>query len=106
MPHLRRWPMRRVGEAFWARTRRAAWGRGCPPPRPYHRAGVARGLHRVQGRAWLVAGLPSGSYAESREQALRSACVLMQAGAQMVKLEGGGWTAPTVEFLVQRGVPV
>ncbi len=24
----------------------------------------------------------------------------------MVKLEGGGWTAPTVEFLVQRGVPV
>ena len=37
---------------------------------------------------------------------LRSACVLMQAGAHMVKLEGGGWTAPTVEFLVQRGVPV
>ena len=30
----------------------------------------------------------------------------MQAGAHMVKLEGGGWTAPTVEFLVQRGVPV
>jgi len=24
----------------------------------------------------------------------------------MVKLEGGGWTAPTVEFLVQRGIPV
>jgi 3-methyl-2-oxobutanoate hydroxymethyltransferase len=31
---------------------------------------------------------------------------LMQAGAQMVKLEGGGWTAPTVRFLVERGVPV
>ncbi|MFP5443719.1 MAG: 3-methyl-2-oxobutanoate hydroxymethyltransferase, partial [Betaproteobacteria bacterium] len=30
----------------------------------------------------------------------------MQAGAHMVKLEGGGWTAPTVEFLVRRGVPV
>ncbi|WP_265300025.1 3-methyl-2-oxobutanoate hydroxymethyltransferase [Verminephrobacter eiseniae] len=72
----------------------------------YHCACVARGLHRVQGSAWLVADLPYGSYAESREQALRSACVLMQAGAQMVKLEGGGWTAPTVEFLVQRGVPV
>jgi 3-methyl-2-oxobutanoate hydroxymethyltransferase len=30
----------------------------------------------------------------------------MQAGAHMVKLEGGGWTAPTVRFLVERGVPV
>ena len=62
----------------------------------YHTASVARGLHRVQGTAWLVADLPYGTYAESREQALRSACTLMQAGAHMVKLEGGGWTAPTV----------
>ena len=30
----------------------------------------------------------------------------MQAGAHMVKLEGGGWTTATVEFLVQRGIPV
>ena len=30
----------------------------------------------------------------------------MQAGAQMVKLEGGAWLAPTVSFLVTRGVPV
>ena len=72
----------------------------------YHTASVARGLHRVQGTAWLVADLPYGTYAESREQALRSACVLMQAGAHMVKLEGGGWTAPTVRFLVERGIPV
>ncbi|CAM3435995.1 3-methyl-2-oxobutanoate hydroxymethyltransferase [Paracidovorax anthurii] len=72
----------------------------------YHTASVARGLHRVQGTAWLIADLPYGSYAESREQALRSACALMQAGAHMVKLEGGGWTAPTVQFLVERGIPV
>jgi len=72
----------------------------------FHTESVARGLHRVQGTAWLVADLPFGSYSESREQALRNACVLMQAGAHMVKLEGGGWTAPIVEFLVQRGVPV
>ena len=72
----------------------------------YHTASVARGLHRAQGTAWLVADLPYGSYQESREQALRSASALMQAGAHMVKLEGGGWTAPTVEFLVQRGIPV
>jgi 3-methyl-2-oxobutanoate hydroxymethyltransferase len=60
----------------------------------------------VQGTAWLIADLPFGSYQESREQALRSAITLMQAGAQMVKLEGGGWTIDTVRFIVERGVPV
>jgi 3-methyl-2-oxobutanoate hydroxymethyltransferase len=30
----------------------------------------------------------------------------MQAGAHMVKLEGGGWTTETVHFLVERGIPV
>ncbi|MEJ8847809.1 3-methyl-2-oxobutanoate hydroxymethyltransferase [Variovorax rhizosphaerae] len=72
----------------------------------YHTESVARGLHRVQGTAWLIADLPFGSYQESREQALRSATVLMQAGAHMVKLEGGGWTTETVRFLVERGIPV
>ncbi len=72
----------------------------------YHTESVARGLYRAQGTAWLIADLPYGSYAESREQALHSACALMRAGAHMVKLEGGGWTAPTVQFLVERGVPV
>ncbi len=72
----------------------------------YHTESVARGLYRVQGTAWLVADLPFGSYHESPEQALRSATVLMQAGAHMVKLEGGGWTTPTVRFLVERGIPV
>ena len=72
----------------------------------YHTESVARGLHRVQGTAWVVVDLPFGSYHESKEQALRSACALMQAGAHMVKLEGGGWTAETVRFLVDRGVPV
>jgi 3-methyl-2-oxobutanoate hydroxymethyltransferase len=67
---------------------------------------VSRGLRRVQGTAWLIADLPFGSYQESREQALRSATVLMQAGAHMVKLEGGGWTTETVRFLVERGIPV
>ena len=72
----------------------------------YHTESVSRGLRRVQGTAWLIADLPFGSYQESREQALRSAAVLMQAGAHMVKLEGGGWTAETVRFLVERGIPV
>jgi 3-methyl-2-oxobutanoate hydroxymethyltransferase len=72
----------------------------------YHTDSVSRGLRRVQGTAWLIADLPFGSYQESREQALASATVLMQAGAHMVKLEGGGWTTETVRFLVQRGIPV
>ena len=72
----------------------------------YHTESVARGLRRVQGTAWVIGDLPFGSYQESREQALRSATVLMQAGAHMVKLEGGGWTTETVRFLVERGIPV
>jgi len=72
----------------------------------YHTESVVRGLRRVQGTAWVIADLPFGSYQESKEQALRSATVLMQEGAHMVKLEGGGWTADTVRFLVDRGIPV
>jgi 3-methyl-2-oxobutanoate hydroxymethyltransferase len=68
----------------------------------YHTANVARGNRT----AFLVADLPFGSYQESPQQALRSAVSLMQAGAQMVKLEGGGWTAETVRFLVERDIPV
>ena len=72
----------------------------------YHVESVFRGLQRSHGTAWLIGDLPFGSYHESREQALRSATVLMQAGAHMVKLEGGGWTAEVVRFLVERGIPV
>jgi 3-methyl-2-oxobutanoate hydroxymethyltransferase len=72
----------------------------------YHVESVSRGLHRSNGTTWLIGDLPFGSYHESKEQALRSAAVLMQAGAHMVKLEGGGWTAETTQFLVERGIPV
>ena len=68
----------------------------------YHTACVARGNRT----AWIVADMPFGSYQESPELSLRNAVRLMQAGAQMVKLEGGGWTTPTVQFLVDRGIPV
>ena len=72
----------------------------------YHVESVHRGVQRVQGTAWIIGDLPYGSYHESKEQAFRSAAVLMQAGAHMVKLEGGGWTADTTRFLVERGIPV
>ncbi len=68
----------------------------------YHTRCVARGNHS----AWIVGDLPFGSYQLSREQALASSVALMQAGAHMVKLEGGGWTAETVHFLTERGIPV
>jgi 3-methyl-2-oxobutanoate hydroxymethyltransferase len=72
----------------------------------HHTECVANGLRRSQAVVWLIGDLPFGTYQESREQALRSASVLMQAGAHMIKLEGGGWTTETVRFLVERGIPV
>jgi len=68
----------------------------------YHTQCVARALRA----AWLIADLPFGSYQGAREQALAHAVALMQAGAQMVKLEGGAYIAPTVAYLVERGIPV
>jgi 3-methyl-2-oxobutanoate hydroxymethyltransferase len=50
--------------------------------------------------------LPFGAYHHNPEQAFESSAALMQAGAHMVKLEGGGWTTATVQFLVERGIPV
>jgi 3-methyl-2-oxobutanoate hydroxymethyltransferase len=68
----------------------------------YHTGCVARGNRT----AWIIADLPFGTYQESAETAMRNAVLLMQQGAHMVKIEGGGWTAPIVRFLVDRGVPV
>jgi 3-methyl-2-oxobutanoate hydroxymethyltransferase len=68
----------------------------------YHTQCVARGNRT----AWVIGDLPFGSYHQSPEQALASATALMQAGAHMVKLEGGGWTTGTVRFLAERGIPV
>jgi 3-methyl-2-oxobutanoate hydroxymethyltransferase len=68
----------------------------------YHTACVARGRQL----SWLVADLPFGSYEADPRQAFASAAQLMGAGAQMVKLEGGGEMVRTVRFLVERGIPV
>ena len=72
----------------------------------YHTKAVLRGLYtRPQSRAWVVADMPFGSYGTS-EDALHNAVKLMQAGAHMVKLEGGAWLAETVRILVNNGIPV
>jgi 3-methyl-2-oxobutanoate hydroxymethyltransferase len=68
----------------------------------YHTACVARGSKT----ALIVADLSFGCYQQSREQAFAASVALMQAGAHMVKLEGGAFMADTVRFLVERGIPV
>jgi len=68
----------------------------------YHTECVAR----VQPAAWLITDMPFGSYEGGKGPALDAAVALMRAGARMVKLEGGGWTAEIVAHLVARGIPV
>ncbi len=68
----------------------------------YHTRCVAKGAKS----AYIIADMPFGSYQQSPEQAFRNATRLMSAGAHMVKLEGGDVMLETVEFLVQRGIPV
>ncbi len=67
----------------------------------YHTASVARGNHT----AMVIADMPFGSYA-TPHVAFDHAVKLMQAGAHMVKLEGGAWLADTVRFLTERAIPV
>lgn len=67
----------------------------------YHTTSVARGNHM----SLVVADMPFGSYG-TRESAYSNAVMLMQAGAHMVKLEGGAWLCDTVRFLCERAIPV
>ena len=67
----------------------------------YHTASVARGSQH----SLVVADMPFGSYA-TPESAMHNAVQLIQAGAQMVKLEGGAWLAPIIQFLTERAIPV
>ena len=67
----------------------------------YHTANVRRAINH----SLLVSDMPFMSYS-TVPQALQNAATLMQAGAQMVKLEGGEWLVDTVYALTERGVPV
>lgn len=68
----------------------------------YHTAAVATGLQR----ALLVADLPFQADA-TPERALDAATRLLQAGAQMVKLEGAGpHKLDVIRYLVDREIPV
>jgi 3-methyl-2-oxobutanoate hydroxymethyltransferase len=67
----------------------------------YHVEAVARGNRK----SLIIADLPFMTYA-TPEQAMINSARVMQAGAHMVKLEGGRWLAPTVTLLSERGIPV
>lgn len=68
----------------------------------------AKAVRRGVKNALLVVDLPFLSYQTSVEDAVRAAgCMLKEAGAQAVKLEGGhGGVIERVRHLVQWGIPV
>ncbi|GAB4127751.1 MAG: 3-methyl-2-oxobutanoate hydroxymethyltransferase [Sideroxydans sp.] len=68
----------------------------------YHVACVAAGSQR----AFIVADMPFGTSQFSARETFAHAVQLMQAGAEMVKLEGGSEMAETIAFLTSRGIPV
>ncbi|MBD2811756.1 3-methyl-2-oxobutanoate hydroxymethyltransferase [Xenorhabdus sp. Vera] len=67
----------------------------------YHTRSVRTGV----SHAFLIADMPFMSYA-TPEQSFDNAAVLMRAGANMVKIEGGDWLCDTVKMLTERAVPV
>lgn len=67
----------------------------------YHVEAVKRG----NNKSLIMGDMPFMTYA-TPEQAMTNATRIMQAGAHMVKLEGGQWLAPTVQMLGERGIPV
>lgn len=67
----------------------------------YHIEAVKRGNQK----SLIIGDMPFMTYA-TEEQALHNAARIMQAGAQMVKLEGGKWLSPSLTRLAQCGIPV
>ena len=60
---------------------------------------------RAAPRSLVIADMPFMSYS-SPQQTMDNATRLMQAGAQMVKMEGGTWLSDSISMLVERGIPV
>ena len=67
----------------------------------YHMNAVSRGNEN----SLLVCDMPFMSYSTVKDT-LQNAAILMQAGAQMIKVEGGEWLAESVYKLSQCGIPV
>ena len=62
---------------------------------------------KASKKACVIFDMPFGSYQESPEQAFRNAARAMkETGCQGVKIEGDLEMVETINFLVQRGIPV
>ncbi len=67
----------------------------------------ARAVVRGSSRALVVVDMPFGTYEESPSIAFRNAAkVMKETDCGAVKLEGGRRMAETINFLVERGIPV
>ncbi|WOJ98058.1 3-methyl-2-oxobutanoate hydroxymethyltransferase [Congregibacter brevis] len=64
-----------------------------------------RSVNRAAPHSLVIADMPFMTYSNTTE-AMTNATRLMQAGAQMVKMEGGVWLSDTISALVERGTPV
>lgn len=67
----------------------------------YHTANVSKGCEQ----SLIMSDMPFMTYT-TPEQAIANAAELMQAGAQMIKMEGTSWLVDTVAFMSERGIPV
>ena len=72
----------------------------------HHTAAVRRGLRDTGHRPLVVADMPWLSYHTGTADAVRNAATLIRAGAQAVKLEGGGKRTAVIEALVDAEIPV
>jgi len=63
-----------------------------------------RCVHRANPKSVIMADMPFASYTDPNK-ALENAAHLMQAGAQIVKLEGGIWLTDTIQRLAEHGIP-
>jgi len=68
----------------------------------YHTKAVVR----ARKNALVVSDMPFLSYQISKEEAIKNCGLMLKAGAEAVKLEGGIEIAETVKALCQSGIPV
>ncbi len=64
-----------------------------------------RNVCRAQSASLIMSDMPFLSYSNI-EKAFQNAGRLMQAGAEIIKLEGSSWLIPIVEQLSEKGIPV
>jgi len=66
-----------------------------------------KAVTRARKRALIIADMPFGSFEESKEKALRNAQkIIKYTKCDAVKIEASETTIETIEFIINRGIPV